>query len=339
MLSKRSGPYVSIITPTYNHAKFISACVRSVQRQTYRDWEQIVVDDGSTDETARIVESLSDDRLVLIEREHLGVEGLGKTYNAGLKRTNAELVAILEGDDTWSPRKLEDQVAAFQDENIVLCWSGGWVIREDGTKLYSLSTARCNGPTETFSATKLASPLLISNFICPSSTVIVRRSVLDRVGGFVQPAGVPFVDLPTFLSIILTMNERERFIYFDKVHAYWRRHDAQISRAYRSMTTARAKTIGGLRGQMDGATLSRLGLTKKFVREIEAYYQGRALLASGNFQGSSGLFRICLNSDRPQLRLRGLLGLASCSISFDFFRIVPTLLRYRIGRLASSPES
>src|SRR5437016_984808 len=146
MISKRRGPYVSIITPTYNHAKFIGACVRSVQGQTYRDWEQIVIDDGSTDETAKIVESLSDDRLVLMEREHIGVEGLGKTYNAGLKRTNAELVAILEGDDTWSPRKLEEQVAAFQDENIVLCWSGGWVIREDGTKLYSLSTARCKGP-------------------------------------------------------------------------------------------------------------------------------------------------------------------------------------------------
>jgi len=336
MTAGRDGPFVGIITPTYNHGRYIGACVRSVQQQTYRNWEQVVIDDGSTDKTREIVSDLSDDRLALLERKHVGVEGLGTTYNAGLRQTNAELVAILEGDDAWSPSKLELQVKAFEDQNVVLSWSKGLMIREDGRRLYALSTVKSKAPIESFGASDLASPLLVSNFICPSSSVMLRRSVLERVGGFFQPAGVPFVDLPTFLLIILKMHERERFVYLDRILAFWRRHSAQVSRSYRSMASARLKTIESLRKHLDPGTLKRLGLKDTFVSEIEAYYEGRALLAADNFQECRSQFRACLDSPSPQLRLRGILGLASRSMRFDFFRIVPTALRYRIGRLTSS---
>ena len=330
------SPFVSIITPTYNHARYIDACVRSVQSQTYKDWEQVVVDDGSNDKTREIVEGYSDERLTLVKRKHVGVEGLGSTYNAGLRHTSAELVAILEGDDAWSPSKLELQVKAFQDHNVVLSWSKGMMIREDGRRLYPLSTVKCKAPIESFSASELASRLLISNPISPSSSVIIRRSVLERVGGFIQPTGVPFVDLPTFLLIMLAMNERERFVYLDRILAFWRRHSAQVSRLSRNMASGRLKTIGSLRKRLDSETLNRLGLNEAFICEIEAYYEGRALLSSEKFQQCQSQFEMCLDSHSPELRLRGLLGLASHSLRFDFFRIVPTVVRYRFGRLTSS---
>ena len=289
MTAGRADPLVGIITPTYNHARYIGACLRSVQSQSYRLWEQVVIDDGSTDQTPEIVDELSDDRLVLLRRKHVGIEGLGATYNAGLNQTKAELVAILEGDDTWSPSKLELQVTAFRDPNVVLSWSKGLMISQDGRKLYALSTVRCKSPTESFSARELAMPLLVSNLICPSSSVIIRRSALERVGGFVQPAGVPFVDLPTFLLILLTLSEQERFVYTNRILAFWRRHSAQISRSYRIMAGARLKTISSLRNRLDRNTLDRLGMKDEFLEEIEAYYKGRALLASDNFQESLSL--------------------------------------------------
>ena len=83
MTAGRADPLVGIITPTYNHARYIGACLRSVQSQSYRSWEQVVIDDGSTDQTPEIVDELSDDRLVLLRRKHVGIEGLGATYNAG----------------------------------------------------------------------------------------------------------------------------------------------------------------------------------------------------------------------------------------------------------------
>ena len=339
MTARRADPLVGIITPTYNHARYIGACMRSVQSQSYRLWEQVVIDDGSTDQTSEIVDDLSDDRLVLLQRKHVGIEGLGATYNAGLNQTEAELIALLEGDDTWLPSKLELQVRAFRDPNVVLSWSKGLMINQDGRKLYPLSTVRCKSPTESFSARELAMPLLVSNFICPSSSVVIRRSVLERVGGFVQPAGVPFVDLPTFLLIVLTLSEQERFVYTNRILAFWRRHSAQISRSYRIMASARLKTISSLRNRLDRNTLDRLGMKDEFIEEIEAYYKGRALLASNNFQESLSQFRVCLGSHNPQLRLRGLLGLASHSLRFDYFRIVPTVIRYRIGRLTAKGGS
>src|SRR5437773_11740353 len=94
-------PLVSVITPTYNQAAYLEVCLQSVVDQTYANWEQIVIDDGSTDSTLSIVKRFMDDRTKLVRREHVGIEGLADAYNAGLSLANGELIAILDGDDVW----------------------------------------------------------------------------------------------------------------------------------------------------------------------------------------------------------------------------------------------
>src|SRR5262245_61272643 len=115
-------PMVSIITPTYNHAEFLADCVESVLRQTFTSWEQIVVDDGSTDATPDVMARFRDPRIKYVRQQRCGLERLAETYNRALAMCRAPLIAILEGDDTWPANKLEALVPAFVDEDVVLAY-------------------------------------------------------------------------------------------------------------------------------------------------------------------------------------------------------------------------
>lgn len=101
-------PAVSILVPSYNHARFISQCIESVQAQTFEDWEMIVVDDVSTDATVEIARSFSDPRIkVHVNGTNLGTYG---NLNRCLDLATADLAAVLNSDDYWRPTKLEKQV-------------------------------------------------------------------------------------------------------------------------------------------------------------------------------------------------------------------------------------
>jgi glycosyltransferase involved in cell wall biosynthesis len=92
-------PLVSVITPTYNHERYIAACVESVFGQTYPYWEQVIVDDGSEDGTLEVLSRYRDDRLRVVRLPHRGLAHLGETYNVALAHARGDLIAILEGDD------------------------------------------------------------------------------------------------------------------------------------------------------------------------------------------------------------------------------------------------
>ncbi len=101
---------VSVIVPTYNRGETIRAAIASVQRQTFADWELIVVDDGSTDGTSALIEG-SDPRLVLIRQKNQGVNG---ARNTGMLRARGQYIAFLDSDDEWLPHHLELSVAFFR---------------------------------------------------------------------------------------------------------------------------------------------------------------------------------------------------------------------------------
>lgn len=101
---------VSVIVPTYNRRETIQAAIASVQRQTFTDWELIVVDDGSTDGTADLIEG-SDPRLVLIRQKNQGVNA---ARNTGMLRARGRYIAFLDSDDEWLPHHLELSVAFFR---------------------------------------------------------------------------------------------------------------------------------------------------------------------------------------------------------------------------------
>ena len=106
------SPQVSIIISTYNGAAYIGETIASIRDQTYRNWELIIVDDGSTDDTEKIVTSFQDDRIQFIKAGRIGING--KIKNIGLDKVSGEFIAFIDHDDLWAPNKLEKQVIALQ---------------------------------------------------------------------------------------------------------------------------------------------------------------------------------------------------------------------------------
>ena len=105
---------VSIIMPTYNCARFIRESIDSVLAQTYTNWELIIVDDSSTDNTAEMVANFNDPRIHYLRNEQN--EGAALTRNKALRAAKGRYIAFLDSDDLWHPDKLERQIA-FMEQN------------------------------------------------------------------------------------------------------------------------------------------------------------------------------------------------------------------------------
>lgn len=108
-------PLVSVVIPTYNRAEFLPRAVESVLRQTVDDFELIVVDDASTDDTEAVVERFDDPRVEYVR--HGTNRGGSAARNTGIERSSGEYIAFLDSDDEWYPRKLERQVEELRSRS------------------------------------------------------------------------------------------------------------------------------------------------------------------------------------------------------------------------------
>ncbi len=218
----KNSPLVSIITPTYNHEKFIGQCIESVLAQTYPYWEQIIIDDGSTDGTEDVVAQFNDKRIKYIRQDNIGIFRLSETYNQALRISQGSLIAILEGDDFWPPYKLESQVPAFDLPEVVLSWGNAAVTNRNGRTMYiSIKNLRWSKHR---SRAEVLRKLILQNFIT-ACTSMCRKEALQSIGGFQQPQQVPYVDYPTWLELSLVGELKP----MDDVLGFWRRHEGQIS--------------------------------------------------------------------------------------------------------------
>ena len=98
-------PRFSVIIPIYNKEKDVETTIKSVLNQTYIDYEVILVDDGSTDNSLDIVNAIEDDRIQIFTKQN---EGVSKTRNYGITKAKAEYIAFLDADDYWYPNHLEN---------------------------------------------------------------------------------------------------------------------------------------------------------------------------------------------------------------------------------------
>lgn len=169
-----TSPAVSVIIPAYNAAKYIARTLASAIGQTYTHFEIIVVDDGSTDATAAIVQHFCerDARVVLIRKENGGV---ATARNAGIRAARGEFIAPLDADDVWYPEKLQAQVDLLSrcgdSVGLVYCWSK--IIDEDDRPIVDI--------THAFEG-DVATELMFSNFLGNGSCALIRRSCFDVVG-------------------------------------------------------------------------------------------------------------------------------------------------------------
>lgn len=216
-------PIVSIITPTFNHEKYIGDCIRSALSQTVKEWEMIIIDDGSTDNTPSIIRRFNDSRIIYVPREHKGISGLGENYGTALGRSSGEFIVILEGDDYIPANRLEIQLSVFGNQSIVLSHGRYAYVFEKRTIVYPVFFKKDilnNEPTGSILKAFLQGLNPIG-----SQSVMVRKSALLEVGGFVQPSYLPLIDYPTWMKLSLI----GPFRYIPKVLGYWRRHSLSIT--------------------------------------------------------------------------------------------------------------
>ena len=102
---------ISVIIPTFNRKQLLLEAVESVRRQSFRDWELLVVDDGSTDGTDQVIESLISDGIRCIRQEHSGVSA---ARNRGIRAARNDWIAFLDSDDYWHKQKLQQQFEALE---------------------------------------------------------------------------------------------------------------------------------------------------------------------------------------------------------------------------------
>lgn len=163
-------PLVSVIMPAYNAGKSIRSAVASVRHQTMENWELIVADDCSDDETGWIVEEIADEdpRVILVRSEEN--MGTARTRNRALDMCRGQYVAFLDSDDKWHPEKLEKQIALLEEKKAGLCYSSYAIVGSDGSKC-------CDDylvpPSVTFQQ------LLKENCI-GCSTVLLRRKLIKN---------------------------------------------------------------------------------------------------------------------------------------------------------------
>lgn len=128
-------PLVSIITPSFNSERFITATIQSVQNQTYQNWEMIIVDDCSTDQTVGIIEQfvINDSRILFFQLEKNS--GAGIARELALSKANGDYITFLDADDLWKPLKLEKQLQFLKDNKIHFTFSFYDCIDEEGNAL------------------------------------------------------------------------------------------------------------------------------------------------------------------------------------------------------------
>ena len=213
---------ISILTASFNYARFIGATIESVLAQTYRDWELIVVDDGSTDSSVEVVRGyLGDKRIRLLTHEGNRNRGLPATLRLGLSECTGEYTAFLESDDLWTPDCLEkrvkileqfpdvaliaNDVELFGDPERIKSYNGYFGLRD---RCFSGKKFPCN----------LFGDLLKENFIPTFSSAMGKTDVLRGCKFDVEYP--PWLDRYLWLQIAY----RGKFYYTGEKLTRWRIH-------------------------------------------------------------------------------------------------------------------
>lgn len=161
-------PKISIVIPTYNSEDTIKETVASVQQQSFTDWELIIIDDGSLDNTIDVVKNIAEPRIKLFVYENGGV---GTARNRGITQATGEFIAFLDADDLWTCDKLASQIEALnQNHQAKVAYSWTSFVNEDGKFLFSGEALDYQG--------NIYQHLLLTNFLVSGSNILVHRDAL-----------------------------------------------------------------------------------------------------------------------------------------------------------------
>lgn len=168
------SPQISVIIPAYNAERTILETIASVQQQTFSNFELIIINDGSTDRTLELLNSVEDPRLKIFSYSN---GGLPVARNRGISHASGDFIAFLDADDLWTPDKLEAQLAALQqhpEAGVAYSWT--YYMDENGESIHSSKTVSFEG--------NVYANMLLGNFLESGSNPLIRKHAIESVGEF-----------------------------------------------------------------------------------------------------------------------------------------------------------
>ncbi|MEI7473580.1 MAG: glycosyltransferase [bacterium] len=211
-------PKVSVIITTYNRAEFIGDTIKSVLTQTYQDFELIIIDDGSTDNTKSIIDKFNDKRIIYYYQDN---KGQNPARNKGMELSNGDYIAHIDSDDTWKNTKLEKQVKIldkFKEIGLVYC--GTKLIDSKGRFIRNLKIYDYNG--------FVLEQLIMFNFLYNGSNTLFRKSCLEKIECFDES-----IDRMTDWEFYLKFSIFYKFYCVPDYLVFYRIHDTNMSVNYK----------------------------------------------------------------------------------------------------------
>ncbi len=276
-------PLFSVIIPTYNRVDKLRRALESLAAQSFRDFEVIVCDDGSTDGTAEMVEAFVGTLTVrYLWNENFG--GPARPRNRGISEAKGNWVCFLDADDWWYPDKLATVKASMGEADLI--YHDFNVQTAEGKRTIGKHSRKLTSPIFVDLMTKGCS--LVTSSIC------VKKTILEESGCFAEERGlIAIEDYDLWLRI---SRVTEKFLYIPRpLGAYWVDHAniSGFSQQYISRETAVARRYMGYLTHADRAEAEKL----------LAYKTGVARKYLGDFAGSRRFFRQAMRSRRLKIRL------------------------------------
>lgn len=203
-------PFVSVVINCYNGEKYLVEAIDSVFAQTYKNWEIIFWDNASTDRTAEIAKSYGDKVKYYLAPK---TTPLGEARNLAIKKSKADLVAILDADDIWMPERLEKQIKAFWNTDAVVCYTAVEEISKEGKHLRNVHIHKKSG---------YVFEQLLNQFDINVSTLLMKREFMEKENYEFDLEMVGSEEYNLFMRIAAKYN----FCIIDECLAKWRVHQS-----------------------------------------------------------------------------------------------------------------
>ena len=270
---------ISVITPVYNAEKYIKQTIASVQKQTYANWEMIVVDDGSTDQTPQMVQELAsaDERIHYIKQSN-GRQG--KARNTAIFHARGEYLAFLDADDLWHPDKLTLQMNCIQEQNVDVVFCRGWWLKdENNPEGFPMDAPLGLQDSAAFYTKQL------QGYSIPMLSAMVKKETVLSVGGFDEDLRIQNAeDYQLWLRLSDSgcsfYGMQERLFYY-RVHANQSTHDDGMAIIPALWATHRAKLTKVTSQEKRSIILSRLN--RYIIHHIDEIKWGRFIKLVGMY--------------------------------------------------------
>jgi glycosyltransferase involved in cell wall biosynthesis len=285
------NPLISIIIPTYNHADFLGLCLQSVIDQTYKNWEAIVIDNNSNDNTEFVIKNFNDNRIRLLKVNNNGIIAVSR--NIGVLNAKGDWICFLDSDDSWTNNKIETCIKYCNYFDIIY-----HDLQIIGKKKYFFNPNISKGR-------KLKSPItidfLLNGNAINNSSVMVRSSLLHKIGLINEARDmIAAEDYNTWLKLSCIT---EKFLYIKKSLGYYFVHQNGVSQ--KNMSDPTKNACNEFLYKLDHIQIN-------IFQSLIKYINGSFYHQQAEFEQAISEFKFSISNGTLRIKLKSFYKISAC---------------------------